>query len=95
MRVRLTASANADLESIALYLSFRYPAIAPRVEQRIRTVIAHIADWPESAPRVIRRTDIRSMPVRPYPYRIYFRIRDDVIEIVRIRHTAQRPLRGF
>jgi len=32
------------------------------------------------------------MPIGRYPYRVYFRIVGDTIEIVRVRHTAQRPL---
>jgi len=48
MKVRFTAPARADLDSIAVYQSSHYPAIAPQVETRIRKVIAHIAEWPEA-----------------------------------------------
>jgi toxin ParE1/3/4 len=92
MKIRLTDPARADLDSIALYVSSHYPAIAPQVERRIHLVIAHIAEWPEAAPRVSQRTGVRVMPVGRYPYRIYYRVAGDIIEILRVRHTAQRPI---
>ena len=92
MRVRFSAPARADLDSIAVYIWSHYPAIAPQVEARIRRVIAHIAEWPESAPLVAQRTGIRMMPVGRYPCRIYYRVVEGTVEIARVRHTAQRRL---
>jgi plasmid stabilization system protein ParE len=94
MKVHFTAPARADLESLGTYISLHYPAIAPRVEARIRAIIAHIEQWPESAPVVSQRPGVRMMPVGRYPYKIYYRVEGDRLEILRIRHTAQRPIVG-
>lgn len=44
-----------------------------------------------------RATDLvgtRSIPVRGYPYRLFYRIRGDRVVILHIRHTSRRPWRG-
>ena len=34
----------------------------------------------------------RRLIVSPYPYVVFYRVRDDEVIIQRIRHTARRPL---
>jgi toxin ParE1/3/4 len=43
MKVVYTEDALRDLDAIADWLILHYPAVAPNVERRIRTVVAHIA----------------------------------------------------
>jgi plasmid stabilization system protein ParE len=38
--------------------------------------------------------DVRVKFVIQYPYKIFYRIRDDVVEIAHIRHTSRRPWSG-
>lgn len=90
MKVVYTAATVADLRKIADWLAIHYPAIAPFVERRIRTVIAWIGRWPESARRSAKRPGVRIVPVGRYPYRIFYRITDDAVEILHIHHTARR-----
>lgn len=91
MKVRYTDEALKDLDAIADWLSLHYPTIAPAVERRLRLVVAHIARWPESARRSAKRSGVRVIPLGRYPYRIFYRISDDVIEILHIHHAARRP----
>jgi plasmid stabilization system protein ParE len=51
MKVVYTEEALKDLDAIADWLIVHYPAVAPVVERRIRSVVAHIARWPESSRR--------------------------------------------
>jgi plasmid stabilization system protein ParE len=92
MKVHFTTPALAYLDLLAAYLSLHYTSIAPSVEARIHAVIAHIAEWPEGAPIVAQRAGIRMMPLGRYPYKIYYRVTAERLEILRIRHTAQRPI---
>ena len=55
MKVVYTEEALKDLDAIADWLIVHYPAVAPVVERRIRSVVAHIARWPESSRRSAKR----------------------------------------
>ncbi len=92
MKVVYTAAARRDLDEIADWLVVHYPTIAPDVERRIRAVVAHIERWPESARRSANRPEVRVAPVGRYPYKIFYRIMTDTIEILHIHHAARRPL---
>ncbi len=91
MKVVFTAAAIEDLGDIAAYLAAHYPNVAPAMERRIRIVIARVARWPESAQRVIDRPDVRVVPLVRYPYKIFYRITPDAVEILHIHHTSRRP----
>ncbi len=91
MKVVFTRAALRDLDEIAEWLAGHYPMIAPTLERRIRAVIAHIGRWPESARRSTKRPGVRVIPVGRYPYRIFYRITADAVEILHVHHAARRP----
>jgi plasmid stabilization system protein ParE len=91
MKVVFTEDALGDLDAIADWLIVHYPAAAPTIEQRIRSVVAHIARWPESARMSASRANVRVIPVGRYPYKIFYRISDDTVEILHIHHAARQP----
>jgi toxin ParE1/3/4 len=91
MNVVYTAAAQNDLREIGEWLAAHYPAIAPHVERRIRDAVAHIAQWPESAPRSAGREGVRVMPLGHYPYKIFYRVQTDAIEVLHVRHAARQP----
>lgn len=91
MKVVYTEEALDDLTAIADWLTVHYPTIAPVVERRIRRVVAHIARWPASARRISIRPDVRVVPLGRYPYKIFYRVTDDTVEILHIHHAARRP----
>jgi plasmid stabilization system protein ParE len=71
MKVVYTEEALRDLDAIADWLIVHYPAVAPVVERRIRSVVAHIARWPESSRRSAKRPGVRAVPLGRYPYKIF------------------------
>jgi toxin ParE1/3/4 len=84
--------ALADLNEIATYYSASAsPAIAASIERRLIDVMDRICRAPEAAPRVSQRSHVRVVAVVRYPFRIFYRVRDDTIDILQIRHTARRP----
>jgi len=91
MRVVYTAAALRDLDEIADWLALHYPAIAPAVERRIRAIVARIGRWPESARRSEKRPGVRVVPVGRYPYRIFYRVTNDTVEVLHIHHAARQP----
>ena len=90
MKVIYTEEALKDLDEIADWLAVHYPAVAPAVEQRIRAVVARIGRWPESARRSAKRPGVRVVPLGRYPYKIFYRIRNNTVEILHIHHAARQ-----
>jgi plasmid stabilization system protein ParE len=91
MKVVYTEEALKDLDAIADWLVVHYPAVAPAVERRIRNIVAHIARWPESSRRSAKRPGVRVVPLGRYPYKIFYRVTDDTVEILHVHHAARRP----
>lgn len=90
MRVVYTDEALSDIEAIAEWLAEHYPTVAPAVEKRIRSVVAYIARFPQSARRSAGRSGVRAAPLGRYPYIIFYRVTGEVIEILYIHHAARR-----
>jgi len=91
MKLVYSRRALADIEKIAIYYSAKAsPAIAQSIERRLLDVIARIQRAPESAPRAAQRSNVRAVAVVRYPFRIFYRVRGDTIDILHIRHTSRR-----
>jgi len=91
MKVVYTEEALENLDAILGFVATHYPTLSPRLERRLRTVLARIAAWPESAQEVAERPGVRMVPLIRYPYKIFYRITDEAVEILYIHHAAQRP----
>ena len=91
MKIVYTDEARQDLEGIAEFLFANCPAIAPKVEARIRAVVDFIARWPKSSRRTRGGSSVRSAPLGRYPYVIFYRLIGDTVEILYIHHAARRP----
>ena len=88
--------ARVDLDQIlAWYSANASPAMAQAIEQRFNDVIDRICSAPESAPRLSQRPDVRVVAVIRYPFRVFYRIRRDTVDILHIRHTSRRPVAGL
>jgi toxin ParE1/3/4 len=95
MKLVYSQRALADLDRIAAYYAtYASPAIAESIELRLSNVIDRIFQAPESAPRLSQRSQVRVVTVVRYPFRIFYRVRNDAIDILHIRHTSRRPLSG-
>jgi toxin ParE1/3/4 len=55
----------------------------------LRTIVTRIGTWPESAQEVVQRPTIRSVPFIRYPYKIFYRVLADRIEILHVHHSAR------
>lgn len=96
MKVVYSRRALADLIDIANYYAANAsPGIAEAVERRFLDVIERIRHAPLSAPRVAQRSQVRTVAIVRYPFRIFYRLRGDTIDILHIRHTSRRPLAGL
>jgi toxin ParE1/3/4 len=93
MKVRYRAQARADIEEIRRYLQQRSPLGARNVLRSIRASVRFIADNPNAA----EQTDdpgVRVKVVLEYPYKIFYSVHPEMIEILHIRHSAREPWPG-
>ena len=91
MRVRFSARARAEIDSIYSYITEHNPTAAQRVKARIREVAERLGDFPHMGRRT-DRADVRVRTVSPFPYLIFYAIRDSDVLILHIRHGARRPM---
>jgi len=91
MNVRYTGRAFRDREEILNYLSSRSQSGARNVLERFEAAAEMIAEQPLiGLPTDI--PEVRVLFVGRYPYKFFYRIRNDVVEILHIRHTSRtRP----
>ena len=91
MKVVWTDEALRDLEQIADYTAAHHPSAAAGLEERLRVVLDRISRWPESARRSLERPGIRVVPLGRYPYKLFYRVAGDSLEILHLHHTARQP----
>jgi toxin ParE1/3/4 len=86
-RIIWTAEAVANLRSVFGYVSaFNAPAAA-RLARRLKTAADSLAEHPERGRETSRGQ--RELAVI-HPYLIRYRVRDDAVIILRIRHGARQ-----
>jgi toxin ParE1/3/4 len=90
MKVTYTDEALRDLDEIFEFIELHYPAISMAFEERLRAIEQRIGSWPKSAEEVAQRPGVRVVPFIRYPYRLFYRIADDVVEVLHIHHGARR-----
>jgi len=88
MIVWFTTRALADIESIAEYIKAHNPRAALRIEQAITVSINHLSQHPNlGVPRL--HISVRALGVPRFPYTIYYRVDDQAVVIIHIRHGAR------
>ena len=90
MKVRYTDAALQDLDEALAYIARNYPTVVSAFEARLNVALRRIGRWPESAEAVKQRTGVRVVPLRRYPYRIFYQITSDSVEILHIHHSARQ-----
>jgi len=90
MRVRWTDPAVVDLTRICDYITEHgRPVTARRVALKIIESIGTLSKFPERG-RPGRKVGTRELLFEGLPYLAIYRVRDDVIEVIRILHGAQK-----
>jgi toxin ParE1/3/4 len=89
MRVVWTAPALRDLASLRAYIARDRPDAAVRQVERIIASAAKLAEFPEMG-RPGRRPQTRELVVTRTPYLVPYRVRGELIEVLRVLHGRQR-----
>jgi toxin ParE1/3/4 len=90
MKVEFSKRAVADLRKVSADSRVFGEAVVTAVERRIHQIISHIAARPDFAARVIERPGMHVIPLIRYPYKIFYRVLEDRVRILHIRHTSRR-----
>lgn len=93
MIVRYAHRARRDLETILDYIEARSPAGARNVWRSLTRTIDGLASASESG-LATKMPAIRVKILTDYPFKIFYRVRKNDLEILHIRHSARRPWRG-
>jgi toxin ParE1/3/4 len=81
MKLVYSRRALADLNAIATYYTAGVgPLLAETIGRRLESVVDRICRVPEASPRVARRSQVRAATVVRYPFRIFYRVRNDTVE---------------
>lgn len=88
MKVRWLDRAVFDLKAARAYIARDNPGAAADIARRIREAVRVVADYP-AAGRVGRVPNTREVVVSGTPYIIPYRIKANVVEILRVLHAAQ------
>src|SRR5580692_2849705 len=92
MRIRYTPQARGDIDRIDKYLNKRSPGGALNVLRAIYVGVRFVAERPEGSKQT-EDPAVRVKVVRRYRYKIFYRVLDDTVEVLHIRHTSRRPWR--
>ena len=91
MRIEYSNRAVADLRKASADSRRRFGnSVAAALEVRIRDLVAHLAENPEAGSQIPARPGARMAPLVRYPYKIFYRILQDRILVLHIRHTSRR-----
>ena len=94
MKVVMHPSVHSDLELILEWLNSERPGVVSLFLRQIDEAVARIAVWPRLAPTVGLGNDVRVITLSHYPYRIFYRVGSDAVEILHVRHTSRAPWEG-
>jgi plasmid stabilization system protein ParE len=89
MKIRYALRAQRDIASVISYIEQSSPTGADRVRTSLDATFSLIGQHPHVGLRA--GTDLYVKTVADYPYKIFYRLRGDFVDIVHVRHAARRP----
>jgi toxin ParE1/3/4 len=89
LKVRWLRTALANLETEAEYIARENPEAAARVVERIQHAVDQLATYPAMG-RPGRVADTHELVVSNTPYIVPYRVREGVVQVLRVFHAARR-----
>ena len=91
--IRFRALADSDLRAALQQYQSESPALAERFLHRIEQVIDHIGSHPAAGSLRYAETldlpGLRCWPCRQFPWLVFYVMRRDTIDVIRILHARQ------
>ncbi|MGO4871915.1 MAG: type II toxin-antitoxin system RelE/ParE family toxin [Roseiarcus sp.] len=92
MRIGYAETALADLDAIHDYQAVPWPLARAAFEARLTAIETRLLQFPHGAPEVAERPGVRVAGFIDLPYRLFYRVNEEAIEVLAIRHASRRPL---
>ncbi len=89
MRVEWLRTAINNLDALAEYISRDNPAAAERTVVAIRSAVENLEQFPSSG-RPGRISGTRELVVSGTPYIVPYRVRGDIVQLIRVFHAARK-----
>lgn len=89
MRIRITPLATQDLDSVYEYVAQENPLAAKKIVLKILDSIDSLKAFPTIG-RPGRLAHTRELVISATPFIVIYKIREDIIYIIRIYHTSRR-----
>lgn len=89
MQVRWLRTALRNLDEEAAYIARDDPQVAARMVERIAASVDRLATYPASG-RPGRVPGTRELVISDTPYVIPYRVRGELVEILRVFHSARK-----
>mgnify|MGYP003394481561 CR=1 FL=1 len=89
MKVIVTEPALADLEDIRSYLVEKYPRVIAPLRKELLSIFRRLQTFPQAAPLIRGRSDVHCILLAKYPYKIFYKVGKDFVEILHVYHTAR------
>jgi toxin ParE1/3/4 len=89
MKLVYTVEVQRDLDEILTFLARNFPTVSAPFQRRLRAIERRIGSWPHSAQEVEQRAGVRMVPFIQYPYKLFYRVANDRIEILHVHHAAR------
>src|SRR5262249_55516785 len=70
------------------------PKAALALKHAIDRAVELLERFPHAGPTIDRAPEFRGLRIGRFPYRIYYRVRDNEVWIVHVRHVRRRPWEG-
>ena len=92
MKVRVSERSQRDLRQACDYLAQDNPTAAERLVIRFQEEIERLEAGLIQPRRVVLKSgdEVQTWPV--YPFRIYYRVEGDVLEVIHFRHMARESI---
>ena len=90
MRLRYSRRALAQVDEIVAYIAKEDPRAAAAFGARVDGLALLLTRYP-SIGRPTNLDEIRTISLRPYPYRLFYKVLKDAdeVRILRVRHTRR------
>jgi plasmid stabilization system protein ParE len=90
--IRWANSALADLEEIHERQAIHWPSGGAAFDDRLSAIEKRLLQFPHSAPEVAQRPGAPIVAFIDLPFRLFYSVNAETIEVLAIRHTSRRSL---
>ena len=95
MKIKFTPTARGMFLDGLLHIRKENPVAALKFKEKTDKSLSRLIDYPESGKTIQEFPDLPFREIVVSPYRFFYRIKNEVIWIVAVWHTAQIPKRSL